>query len=159
MRSRSTKHSSPVRLRRRISWLTCNAKKCVITKFIGDNMLDLLVRFQINRSTVSQNLGHRSVGGAGKAYVASSRITTLELLTRARARLRSDLSPTLKFAPSGSITVSRVIGTLLPDVSERPRREDRRSASHSWASSYKLKGSKTVRTVPLKISGCPQICR
>jgi hypothetical protein len=78
-----------------------------------------------------------------KTYVASSRTTILESLTSARARLRSDFSPTLKLDPPVSMTVSRVI---LPakDSSEMSlefRREcsstkkERRSASHKRASS------------------------
>ena len=43
-----------------------------------------------------------------ETYVASSKTTILVSLTSARARLRSDFSPTLKLDPPVSMTLSRV---------------------------------------------------
>ena len=54
------------------------------------------------------------------AYVASSSITILQSFTRALARLNNDRSPTLKFDPSLSITVSKV--NLLTGVTSPERK-------------------------------------
>jgi hypothetical protein len=97
--------------------------------------------------------------------VASSSTTTLQSFTSARARLSRDLSPTLRFAPSLSMTLSRsrrvvlvedsscslVMPLLLVDfvvgLLESTRR-DRCSASHNSASSCWENGSKLDRMVP-----------
>jgi hypothetical protein len=93
---------------------------------------------------INENCLNSSTGRTIKqTYVASSKTTILESLTSARARLRSDFSPTLKLDPPVSMTVSRVI---LPaedssEMSVELRREcsstkkERRSASHRRASS------------------------
>ena len=75
-------------------------------------MLNPLISFKIHGG--SANWSTLNSGWQEEiSYVASSNITTLVSLTRARARLSNDLSPTLKFEPSDSTTVSNVI---LPEV-------------------------------------------
>ena len=95
-----------------------------------------------------------------RTYVASSSTTTLQSFTSARARLNNDRSPTLRFAPSLSITLSNVYRVPLPVCSSLDScdsslmesgstRQDLRSASHSFASSYLLNGSRFDRIVPV----------
>ena len=78
-----------------------------------------------------------------ETYVASSKTTILVSLTSARARLRSDLSPTLKLDPPVSMTVSRVKVLPVEDnetslefgEEHSSTKKERRSASHKRASS------------------------
>ena len=95
-----------------------------------------------------------------RTHVASSSTTTLQSFTSARARLNNDRSPTLRFAPSLSITLSNVYRVPLPVFSSRNScdlslidgvvtRQDLRSASHNLASSYLLNGSRFDRIVPV----------
>lgn len=102
-----------------------------------------------------------------KTNVASSITTTLLSFTKALARLKSDLSPTLRLAPSASMGDSRVklfrrdfSGSsdvaLGASIKYDFCRED-----HRWASSYIENGSRFVRMVPLNSKGCElsgQIC-
>lgn len=90
--------------------------------------------------------------------VASSSTTTLLSFTSARARLSRDLSPTLRFAPSLSMTLSRLWLSFVPVVPSlevdsflgvlESTRHDRCSASHNSASSCWENGSRLDRMVP-----------
>lgn len=97
--------------------------------------------------------------GNKKTDVASSITTTLLSFTKALARLKSDLSPTLRLAPSASIGDSSV--KLLPrDLSGSSEalgvltKYDLCREDHRWASSYDENGSRFDRIVPLNNKGC-----
>ena len=97
-----------------------------------------------------------------RTYVASSRMTTLQSFTSARPRLSNERSPTLRFAPSLSITVSNVyrftllvVSLMLDSVDwslleSDSMRQARRNASQSLASSCLLKGSRLDLIVPVR---------
>ena len=132
---------------------TANAQQCAILELGLDSVLDLAIRLQINRGAGHPHVRHTPQRPGERTYVASSRTTTLQSFTSARARLNNDRSPTLRLAPSLSITLSNVYRVVLSSPDSSATRQDLRSASHSLASSYLLNGSRFDRIVPLKRRG------
>ena len=147
----------------------CDANECAIVEFNLDRVLDLAVGFEVNRCAVNTCQTAPSLC-TSKTHVASSSTMTLLSLTNARAKLSNERSPTLKFAPSLSMAVSRVkrerVETLLivdsftvlsviSSTSKDERVESgaikcaRRSASYNRASSKRENGSKLLRIVPV----------
>lgn len=120
------------------------------------------ILLSVSRSTEALNkFNIKRLGEEHMTNVASSSTTTLQSFTSARARLSRDLSPTLRFAPSLSMVLSRswrlvdacsLLTSLLEDdcfeVVPESSRQDRCSASHSSASLCWENGSRLERIVP-----------
>lgn len=118
--------------------LTGDANQSPVFELGLNSLLNLFICFQIDRRTAKCNVSTMHSFDVCHTYVASSRMTTLVSRTSARARLRRDLSPTLRLDPSVSITVSRVIlpeGDSTLESSSDSIKYDRRNASHRRASS------------------------
>lgn len=90
---------------------TGNAKECTVFEFRLDSMLDLAIGLKVDRGSEKRRKKKKKsqYHASREEYmtnVASSSTTTLQSFTSARARLSRDLSPTLRFVPS--MTLSRL---------------------------------------------------